>query len=69
MICPGTTLLVREVHSAVQEVDNVCAVGGILFRVGHLDDRHSFVVLLFEEFHDLFALPGVEVTGRLIGEE
>ena len=33
-----------------------------------LDDRRAFFVQLLEHVHDLFALAGVEISGRLIGE-
>ena len=45
------------------------AVARVLLRMRHLDDRRPFVVQLLEEAHDLAALIGVEVAGRLVGEE
>jgi len=54
---------------AVRQLNDAIAVGGILFGVGDLDDGGAGIVQSLEELHDLFALNGVEVAGRLIGEK
>jgi len=45
------------------------SVGGVSFRMGHLDDRSAAVIEPLEKLHDLVALSGVEVAGGLIGED
>ena len=45
------------------------AVGRVLLGVRDLDDGGALVVELLEEAHDLAALVGVEVAGRLVGEQ
>src|SRR5262245_54341309 len=54
---------------AVAEADDAVAVGGVLLRVRDLDDRHALGVERLEEAHDLAPLVGVEVAGRLVGEQ
>src|SRR5206468_1591228 len=34
-----------------------------------LDDGHAFIVKLAEQLHDFFALTGVQIPGRLVGEQ
>ena len=54
---------------AILQVDDPVAVGGVGLRVGDLDDGGPLLVELFEDLHDLLRLPGVEVAGRLVGED
>src|SRR6185437_5153931 len=59
----------KIVDSSVQQIDDTRTVLGVLFRVGYLDDGHSFFVQLFEQLHDLFALAGIQVAGGFIGQQ
>ncbi len=45
------------------------SVGGVLLGVCDLNNGRAFGVETFEEVHDLFALRGVEIARRLVGEE
>src|SRR2546430_7700042 len=54
---------------AVGQVDEAISVCRVRFRMGHLDDRRTLVVQALEELHDLLALGGVQVPGRLIGQD
>src|SRR5205814_3143378 len=56
-------------NPAIAELNDWFAVGGILLGVRDLHDRHALLVQLTEELHDLFALAGVQVSGRFIGEQ
>ena len=53
----------------VEEVDDALGVAGVLDGVGYHEDGGAFAVELGEEFHYLFAVLGVEVTGGLVGED
>ena len=46
-----------------------CAVGGVHLGVRDLDDGRAFGVELLEQLHDLAALIGVQVAGRLVGQD
>ena len=41
---------------SVAQIDDAIAVGGVRFRVGHLDDRRALIVETLEQLHDLLAL-------------
>src|SRR5215213_11837822 len=56
-------------HPPVPEVDDAAAIRGILLRVRNLNYRGAAVVQLFEHIHDLSALIGVQIAGRLVGED
>jgi hypothetical protein len=53
----------------VFELDDPVTVGGVFLRVCNLDDGRAAFVQLLEELHDLFALRGVKIARRLIGED
>src|SRR5260370_24658065 len=53
----------------VLQLNNAIPIGGISLRVCDLDDRCTGVIQFFEELHDLFALCGMEIPSRLIGED
>src|SRR5712692_6379668 len=50
-------------------MDNAIAIGRVSFRVGHLDNGGSLPVEPLEELHDLLALTGMQVAGRLVGQD
>src|SRR5438067_1754909 len=54
---------------AVVQFENPAAVSRVLFRVGHLHDGCPGLVQFTEEFHDLAGLRGVQVAGRLVGQQ
>src|SRR6266850_1499267 len=45
------------------------AIRGIRFGMGYLDDSCAFVVKALEHVHDLFALTGMQISGRLVGQD
>src|SRR5437667_7130496 len=54
---------------AIPQADDPAAIARVFLGMRDLDDRHPFVVQLLEEAHDLAALVGVEIAGRLVGEQ
>ncbi len=56
-------------NPAVLQLNNAIPMGGISLRVCDLDDCCSGIIQFFEELHDLFALRGMEIPSRLIGED
>src|SRR5438045_3400562 len=63
-----SSLLVRFHHPTVAQLDDAIAVAGVFFRVRDLNDGRAFGIQFLKELHDLFALTGVEIAGRLIGQ-
>ena len=53
----------------VEHVDDAAREVGVGRRVGHHDDGRAFLVELAEHAHDLLAVRGVEVAGRLVGQD
>src|SRR5439155_26228558 len=51
------------------ELNDAFAIRGILLGVRDLHDGHALLVQLAEQFHDLFALAGVQVSGWFISEQ
>ena len=45
------------------------AVGRVVFRVSYLHDGGALSVQLGEQFHDLFGLRGVEISGWFVGQD
>ena len=54
---------------AVEHVDDAAGEVGMRRRVGDHDDGRAFLVELAEHPHHLLAVGGVEVAGRLVGED
>src|SRR3989454_9297976 len=53
----------------IAQMDNAIAIGRVSFRVGHPDNGGSLPVEPLEELHDLLALTGMQVAGRLVGQD
>src|ERR1044071_9158983 len=53
---------------AVGDLNHPIAVTGVHLRVRHLNDGGSRLVQALEEFHNVFALPGMQVARRLVRE-
>src|SRR5258708_12688491 len=56
-------------HPAVLELNNSMSIHGVALRMRDLNDGGAPVVEALEELHDLVALRGVQVAGRLVGED
>src|SRR2546423_8750630 len=56
-------------NPAVSEMNDPVAVGSVDLGVRHLQDGRALIVQLLEKFHDLLALLGVQVAGRLVGKD
>src|SRR6266446_9404340 len=56
-------------HPAVLELNDAMTIRGVALRVRNLNDCRASVVESLEELHDLVALRGVQVAGRLVGED
>src|SRR5205085_9666719 len=52
----------------VTSLDDSAAIAGINLRVGDLDNGRAPLVQLLEQLHDLLALTGMQVPGRLVRE-
>src|ERR1700679_2648202 len=59
-------LLVRD--PAIGDIDDAVPVFRVLLVVGHLNDRGARFVQALEELHDLLTLAGMQIAGRLIGQ-
>ncbi len=55
-------------YPPVLQLDNAAAIGGISLGVCDLDDGRACVIQPLEKLHDLFALRGMQIPGRLISE-
>ena len=53
---------------AVEQMNDAATVGCVFLRVRGLDDRSAFAVELSKDLHDLFALFGIQVSRRLVGQ-
>ena len=56
-------------YLTVEEVDRALGAGSVLLGVGYHHDGGSLGIQFLQQVHDLLAVLGVEVTGRLIGED
>jgi len=56
-------------HPAVLQLNDPVAVGSISFRVRHLNNCRARLIQPLEKLHNLFTLRGVQVSGRLVGED
>src|SRR5688572_30302302 len=65
LMTPGKLSL----QPTVLQLDGPVAVPGFLLRVRDLDDGRAFLVQLREDLHDRARLRGVQVAGRLVGED
>ena len=54
---------------AVAQLDDAIAIGGVFLRMRDLHDGRPFGVQLLEQLHDFFGLAGVQVAGRLVGQD
>src|SRR5215471_5801999 len=55
-------------HPSVLKLDDSVPVGSVLFRVSNLNYRCALLVQPGEKVHYLLALAGVQVSGRLVGQ-
>ena len=51
---------------AIPQLNDVFAVGWVLFRMRDLHDSCSFRVRSVEKVHDFFALTRVKISGRFV---
>src|SRR5437667_8526922 len=56
-------------NPSVLQLNNAATVGSISLRVRDLDDGRPAVIQPLEELHDLFALCGMQISSRLVGED
>src|SRR5437773_12333943 len=56
-------------NPSVLQLDNTAPIGGVSFRVRDLDDGCAGVIQPLEKLHDLFALCGVQIPSRLVGQD
>src|SRR4051794_37447279 len=54
---------------AVEHVDDPAGEIRVGWRVSDHDDRRAFLVELAKHAHHLLAVSGVEIAGRLVGED
>src|SRR2546430_571674 len=54
---------------SVPHLNGAASIGRVRFRVGDLHDGRSLMVQVTEEFHDFLGLAGMQIPGRLIGEQ
>src|SRR5688572_28097709 len=62
-------LMLLRLKPPVAKPHDPLAKGGVLFRVGDLDDGRALGVQACEQRHDVARLPGMEVAGRLVGQD
>ena len=60
---------VLRYNFSIEQVDDAVRIVSIIWRVGNHDDRCSFLVELGQQLHHFFAIRGIKITGRLIGED
>ena len=53
---------------SVEKIEDSVSVDSIVLRVCHHDDSRSFGIQLTEQFHYFETVLGVEVAGRLVGQ-
>src|SRR6266850_8508666 len=56
-------------HPAILQLDNAASIRRVSLGVRDLNNRRACVVQSLEQFHDFFALRGMQVSGRLIGKD
>ena len=56
-------------HPTIAQLHDAVPVGRIFFGVRDLNDGRSLFIQFLEKLHDLFALRGMEIARRLVGEE
>src|SRR5438552_18919585 len=56
-------------NPTVLQLDNPAPVRSVSLRVRDLDDRRASVIQPLEKLHDLFALRGMQISSRLVGED
>src|SRR5438046_6281348 len=54
---------------SVSQLDDAIAVGCVHIRVRHLDDGGALLVQGLEHLHNFFPLIGVQIAGRLVGQD
>src|ERR1043166_2139726 len=54
---------------AIPKLNDAFAVGGVFLGVRDLHDCHALLIQLTEEFHNFFALAGMQVAGRFVGQQ
>src|ERR1700690_295201 len=59
----------RFFNASIEQVNNSFSISGIFFRMCYLYDGYAILLIEFyKEFHDLFALFGIQISGGLISE-
>jgi hypothetical protein len=53
----------------ILELYDPIAVRGVGLRVAHLNDGSPLAIQLFEQFHNLFSLTGMQIASGLIGKD
>src|SRR5512146_3476544 len=56
-------------HASVEQLDRAIGMGGVARGVRHHADRGAAAVQLAQQLHHRFAVRGVEIPGRLVGEQ
>src|SRR5580700_583493 len=56
-------------YPAVRQIDDAVAALRVRHRMRHLHDGRPLLVQLLEQVHDLLALAGMQVAGRLVGKD
>ena len=53
----------------VKQVDRAARIIGVCRRMRHHDDSRALGVQRAQHLHDFLAVGGIEVTGRLVGQD